>query len=71
MVMQESALCLSLVMFFFVLELQDDVAHTKVKDSIMCSTGRTSFCLCELMSTCTNCYNIMIVVINSKCYIEP
>ena len=59
-------------MFFFllnlylcaaVLELQDDVAHTKVKDSVVCSTlstGRTSFCLCELcLHALTNCYNII------------
>ena len=32
-----------------VFELQDDIAHSEVQDSLMCSAGRTSFCLCDLV----------------------
>ena len=30
--------------FALVLELQEDIAHSEVQDSVMCSAGRTSFC---------------------------
>ena len=34
-----------------VLELQEDITHSEVQDSVMCSAGRTFFCFCDLLST--------------------
>ena len=32
-------------------ELHEDIAHTEVEDSVKYSASRTSFCLCDLLST--------------------